>query len=137
MQLDIVQDVQDVIGTVQVDQNTQYIIGQRQTTSYITAKTGEIIVLGGFQKKTDTKSSSRLGPIPFIGDLLGSRSKEKSHQELIFFLRPTVLTNKPAVDNAETMNRVDQLPTRDEIKQQLDPAYQPAPKSTLERIFPK
>jgi len=137
VQLDIVQDVQDVIGTVQVDQNTQYIIGQRQTTSYITAKTGEIIVLGGFQKKTDTKSSSRLGPIPFIGDLLGSRSKEKSHQELIFFLRPTVLTNKPAVDNAETMNRVDQLPTRDEIKQQLDPAYQPAPKSTLERIFSK
>ncbi|MSU65949.1 MAG: type II secretory pathway, component PulD [Opitutus sp.] len=137
VQLDIVQDVQDVIGTVQVDQNTQYIIGQRQTTAYVTARTGEIIVLGGFQKKTDTKSTSRLGPIPILGDLFGSRSKQKGHQEVIFFLRPTVLTNKQGIDNAETMRRVDELPTRDEIKKQLDPAYQPPKKSPLERILSK
>lgn len=136
VQLDIVQAVEDVIGTVPVDGNTQYIIGKRETTSYVTAKTGQIIVLGGFQKTNDVKSTSRLGPIPIIGDLLGARRKEKSRQELIFFLRPTVLTNNPTVDNAEVMERVERLPTREDIKQQLDRTYQPTKPSVLDRILP-
>ncbi|MBI4622194.1 MAG: type II secretory pathway, component PulD [Verrucomicrobia bacterium] len=137
VQIDIKQTVEDVTGEVQVDNNKQYIIGKRETTSYVTAKTGEIIVLGGFQKNIDTKSTSRLGPIPFLGDLFGSRGKRYYRQELIFFLRPTVLTMNMAKDNAETMKRVEQLPQRDEIKQQLDPSYQPPPKSILDRVFPK
>lgn len=136
VQLDIVQAVEDVIGTVPVDGNTQYIIGKRETTSYVTAKSGQIIVLGGFQKTNDVKSTSRLGPIPIIGDLLGARRKEKSRQELIFFLRPTVLTNIPLVDNAEVMERVERLPTREDIKQQLDRTYQPVKPSVLDRILP-
>ena len=136
VQLDIVQAVEDVIGIVPVDGNTQYIIGKRETTSYVTAKNGEIIVLGGFQKTTDAKSSSRLGPIPILGDIFGARRKEKSRQELIFFLRPTVLSNDPVIDNAEAMNRLGRLPTRDEILQQLDPKFQPAKPSVLDKILP-
>jgi len=134
--LDIVQDVSDVTGTVTVDGNTQYIIGDRQTTSNITAKSGEIYVMGGYQKKTDSKSTSRLGPIPFLGDLFGTRNSDKFHQELIFFLRPTVLTNTPA-DNEEAMKRVDKLDTKDAIRSQLDPNYVPPKKSVLEKIFSK
>jgi general secretion pathway protein D len=137
VQLDIQQELSDVVGTVAVDNNTQYIIGTRKTTSYVTAKSGEIIVLGGFRKEIDAKNRSRLGPIPIIGDLLGPRKKEKSHQELIFFLRPTVLTNNPTVDNAEILKRVDKLPTREEIKQNLDPNYQPPKPSLIDRIMPK
>lgn len=135
--LDVVQSVEDVIGTVQVDQNVQYIIGRRETTSNVSAKSGDILVFGGFQKQTDSRSTSRLGPIPIIGDLLGSRKKEKSHQELIFFLRPTVLTNNALFDNAETLKRLERLPTKEEIKQHLYPDYQPPPPSALERIFGK
>ena len=138
VQLELSQNVQDVIGTVLVDQNTQYIIGTRKTKSYITAKSGEIIVMAGFQKSTDTKTTSRLGPIPIIGDLFGSRKKETSRQELIFFLRPTVLTNNPAIDNAPAMRRIEQLPTRDQIKQHLDQNSQPAPRSgVLDKIIPQ
>jgi general secretion pathway protein D len=138
VQLDIIQDVQDVIGTVPVDGNQQYIIGQRQTTSYITTKTGEIIVLGGFRKNTQVRERSRLGPIPILGDLFGARNKGDARQEIVFFLRPTVLTNKPAIDNAEALKRIENLPTRDTIKGELDPNYVPPAKpSILGRILPQ
>jgi general secretion pathway protein D len=134
--LDVVQSVEDVTGEVLVDSNKQYIIGRRETTSNVSAKSGDILVFAGFQKQTDTKSSSRLGPIPFLGDLFGQRTKQKSHQELIFFLRPTVLTNNPAVDNAETMKRLERMSTKEEIKQHLDPTYVPPPKPGFIRIVP-
>ena len=61
-----------------------------------------------------------------------------NRQELIFFLRPTVLTNTPAIDNAETMRRLDQLPTRDAIKEELHPgSTPPPPRSVLDKILPK
>src|SRR5690606_33886243 len=84
VQLDMVQDVQDVIGEVLVDQNTQYIIGQRQTTSYVTTRSGEIIVLGGFRKNSNIKETSRLRPIPILGDIFGPRRRGNNRQELIF-----------------------------------------------------
>ena len=136
VELDIVQDISDVTGDVTINGETQYIIGKRQTTSYITAKSGEIIVLGGFQKKIDSKSTNRLGPIPFLGDLFGTRKRDNFHQELIFFLRPTILTNTPA-DNAETLKRVDALPTRNDILKQIDPNYVPPKESILQKILPK
>jgi general secretion pathway protein D len=121
VQLDLVQSVQDVTGEVQVDQNTQYIIGQRETTNYVTAKSGEIIVLGGFRKNSNIKERNRLGPIPILGDIFGPRRKSNNRNELIFFLRPTVLQNNPAIDNAEPLKRIETWPTRDEIKQHIDP----------------
>ena len=137
VQLDIKQKVEDVTGEVIIDGNTQYIIGTRETTSYITAKSGDVIVLGGFQKQSDLKSTSRLGPIPILGDIFGSRRKFKGRQELIFFLRPTVLTNNPTIDNAETMKRIETLPTRDQIKNELDPNYVVPKKSVIDRILPR
>jgi general secretion pathway protein D len=141
VQLEMVQDVQDVIGEVLVDQNTQYIIGQRQTESYVTSKSGEIIVLGGFRKNSNIKETSRIGPIPIIGDIFGPRRKSSNRQELIFFLRPTVLTNSPVVDNAETMHRLEQLPTRDAVKSELNAPHAapaaPVSPSVLDRILPR
>jgi len=137
VQLDIEQDVSDVTGNVTVDGNTQYIIGKRKSTSYVSAKSGDILVLGGFEKNAATSSTSRLGPIPILGDLFGTRTKSKKRQELIFFLRPIVLTNNPAHDNEEAMRQIDQFPMRDAIKQELDPKFQPPAPSVLERILPK
>jgi general secretion pathway protein D len=134
VQLNLVQDVSDVTGTVTVDGNTQYVIGDRSTTQYVTARSGEVIVLGGYRKKIQSKGTSRLGPIPFIGDLFGTRTSDNKHQELIFFLRPTVLTNS-ASDNAETMRRVDALPTRNEIRSEIDPNYVPPQESIIKKLL--
>ncbi len=137
VQLDMVQAVEDVVGEVLVDQNKQYIIGKRESTNYVSAKSGDIIVISGFRKDSSLKSSSRLGPIPFLGDLLGSRSRGRTVSELIFFLRPTVLTNSPVIDNADALKRIERWPSRDEIKRELDPNYVAPPKTVLEKLLPK
>jgi len=108
VQLTLELDVSDVTGNVTLDQNTQYIIGKRNTTSTIIAKSGDIIVLGGIQKSSDLKSTNRLGPIPIIGDLLGYRTRSKTRNELIFFLRPMVLTNTDA-DNLPAYKQLDDM----------------------------
>ena len=40
------------------------------TGSFFTAKTGEILVIGGIQRRSNSRSTNRLGPIPIIGDLM-------------------------------------------------------------------
>jgi len=124
VQLDIKQSISDVGGEVFIDGNKQYIIGKRETNSFITVKSGEIIVLAGMQKTNKTHSTSRLGPIPFIGDLLGSRSRSHERTELVVFIRPTVLTNT-AADNTQAMKQIDAMPDSGEIRQKLDPSYVP------------
>ncbi len=137
VQLEIKQTVEDVIDEIIINGNPQPIIGTRETNSYITAKTGDIIVLGGFQKNTRARTTSRLGPIPIIGDIFGARRKSENRQDLLFFLRPTVLTNNPTVDNAEVNKQIQRLPSRDDIRQQFDPNLQPArPPSVLDKILP-
>ncbi len=125
VQLDLTQTVEDVTGTVPVDNNIQYIIGRRESKNYVSAKSGDILVFSGFRKSSMVNETNRLGPIPFLGDLFGSRKKSNTRSELVFFIRPTVLVNNPAIDNAEAMKRIEALPSRDAIKGALDPKYTP------------
>ena len=118
VQLDIKQEVNDILGDVLIDGNAQPIIGSRTTESFVSAQSGEIVVLGGLQRKTLSKSTSRLAGIPLIGDLLGKRTRENTRTDLVFFLRPYVLTNT-AADNAEALSRLDRSPQRTEVQSAL------------------
>ncbi|WP_236919227.1 secretin N-terminal domain-containing protein [Ereboglobus luteus] len=118
VQLDVQQEISDVSGEVELDRNKQYIIGKRNTSSSIIVKSGEIIVLGGIQKSSASKTRSRLGPIPIIGDLFGKRSRSQTRTELIFFLRPTVLTNT-AADNAPAMEQLERMSNKAEVQKVL------------------
>ncbi len=137
VQLEIEQEVEDVLGNVEIDGNLQPRIGRRTTTSYVSASNGDIIVLGGLQRTSSSKTSSRLGPIPFIGDLFGSRSRTKGRTELIFFLRPVVLTNT-FLDNVEAMHRIDSTPQGKEARAIIDhrPAAAPPAKPFVPPVFP-
>ena len=137
VQLEIAQTVEDVAGEIEIDGNKQPIISRTETQSYIGAKNGEIIVLGGLQRTTESRSRNRLGPIPIIGDLLGLRSKSKARKELIFFLRPTILTNT-ALDNVEALKRIDATPIAKEVRDVLDqrPAAAPGPEAPAESPAP-
>jgi len=115
VELQISTEVNDIAGSVVVGGNSQPIITKRTTESFVSVHNGEIIVLGGLQKKTTNYNTSRLGPIPIIGDLLGSRNKDKIRDDLVFFLRPYILTNSP-VDNESTMKRIDQTKDGKEIR---------------------
>lgn len=125
VQLEIKQEVNDILGEIVIDQNPQPRIGRRSTNSFVSVKSGDIVVLGGLQRTSKSKSTSRLGPIPILGDLLGTRKREDTRTDLVFFLRPTVLSNT-AADNAPALKQVDALPKpqRDPIR---DAIGQPLP----------
>lgn len=124
VQLEIKQAVDEVGPNVTIDGNPQPIVFKRTTESFVTVNNGDIIVLGGLQRQNNSRKTNRLGPIPIIGDLFGARQKREARTELVFFLRPHVLTNTPS-DNASTLERVDGLPQRDDIRRHLGPAYTP------------
>ncbi len=121
VQLQITQQVEDVLGEVKLDNNDQPIIGRRSTDSFVSAMSGEIIVLGGLQRTQDTVTASRLGPIPIIGDWLGSSTKTKTRTELVILMRPYVLNNS-AVDNINALNRIDATPIKEEVRKIIDVA---------------
>lgn len=128
VQLEIVQTVDDVLGEITIDGNPQPRIGKRETESFVSARSGEVIVLGGLQRTSDTRSTSRLGPVPILGDLLGTRTRGRTRTDLVFFLRPTILTNTPA-DNAPALRQIEQLPARqrDPIKEAVGATAAPGP----------
>lgn len=66
-------------------------INKREAKSFLNVGDKEIVALGGYQNSTISKSRSRLGPIPLIGDLLGPRSGSVKHTELMVFIRPHVI----------------------------------------------
>jgi general secretion pathway protein D len=126
VELTISQEVKDVLGDILIDGNPQPRVGSRRTESVVSVNSGEIIVLGGLQRISDTRNTNRLGPIPIIGDLLGRRSREKSRSDLVFFLRPVVLTNTSA-DNTAIFDRVERMPIKEDVKRVLDPSSVPPP----------
>jgi general secretion pathway protein D len=119
VQLQISQSVEDILGSTILDGNDQPIIGRRTTDSYVSAMSGEIVVLGGLQRTVTTKSTSRLGPIPIIGDIFGASTNVEEKQELVIFLRPYVL-NSSAVDNLDALGRVSNSANGPEVKKIID-----------------
>jgi general secretion pathway protein D len=117
VQLDIEQKVSDVVGNTIIDNNSQPIVGERNMNSFVSAKSGDIIVLGGLQTNKQSHTTSRLGPIPFIGDLFGTRQRENTRTDLVFFLRPTVLSNS-TLDNQPALNQVQEFPEPQRTKVQ-------------------
>ena len=119
VQLQVSQSVEDILGTTILDGNDQPIIGRRTTDSYVSAMSGEIVVLGGLQRTVTTKSTSRLGPIPIIGDIFGSSTNTEEKQELIIFLSPYVL-NSTAVDNLDALSRATSSEIGPAVKKIID-----------------
>ena len=84
---------------------------KRQIKTNVLADNGETIVLGGLITDNVTMSESKvplLGDIPWLGRLFRSEKASVTKQNLVVFLRPTILRNKE--DNrAVTVEKFDQL----------------------------
>ncbi len=119
VQMQVTQSVEDIIRNTVIDGNDQPIIGRRTMDSYVSAMSGEIVVMGGLQRTTKKKVTSRLGPIPIIGDLLGSTTDTEVRQELVIFMRPYVLNNS-AVDNLDALSRATSSSIGPDVKKILD-----------------
>ena len=94
-------------------------IQKRQIKSFVTAKSGEMIVLGGLKKKQTTNTKRKtflLGDIPGIGELFTGKGKTEETTEMIVFIRPVLLQNNEAVREDTELYKSNLTPkTRDEV----------------------
>ena len=125
VQLEIKQELSELGDEVEIDGNAQFTVFRRSTESFVSVRSGEIVVLGGLQRKNVTKTRYRLGPIPIIGDLLGGRSKRNERTDLVILLRPQVLTGDAKTDNASYDARIEQMGRTQEIERVFDPTLTP------------
>ena len=88
----------------------QPTVNKRETKSFLSVSDKEIVVLGGYQSNSTTKTRERFGPIPLIGDLIGKRSKGIIRTELMVFIRPHVIRGV-ANTTADTMEKLSEYPT--------------------------
>jgi general secretion pathway protein D len=99
---------QDGLVVMQIDETIDEISGSldianvgavpttthRALSAEVAVRDGETIILGGFIRNSDNKSSSGvpiLQNIPLLGALFKSKSDTKARNELLVLMRPTVL----------------------------------------------
>lgn len=108
VRLEIEQEISSVKGSsVGADITTT----KRQIKTNVLADNGETIVLGGLITDNVIMSESKvplLGDIPWLGALFRSEKATVSKQNLVVFLRPTILRNKEA-NRAVTVEKFDEL----------------------------
>ncbi|BFM49546.1 type II secretion system secretin GspD [Marinomonas sp. THO17] len=77
------------------------ITTKREVTTTVIAGDQQTIVLGGLMKDNVTEIKQKVpvfGDLPFFGPLFRSTSTEKSKQNLLVFIKPTILRNKQHVN---------------------------------------
>ena len=94
-------------------------INKRQLKSFVSAKSGEMIVLGGLKKKETTHTKRKtflLGDLPGIGELFTGKGKSEETTEMIVFIRPVLLASNEAVREDTEFYKANLTPkTLDEV----------------------
>ncbi len=94
IQMEITQRVSDTIESQMVGGVQTPIVSTREAKSFVTARDGQVVVLGGLQTITNNQSDGRVtfwGSIPLLGNLFRPQTSEIKRRELIFFLRPVII----------------------------------------------
>lgn len=118
IQLKIDQSVDSISGYTTIDNNQQPIISKRKATSFVSAKSNEVITLAGLQQIDTTEMDGDvwlLSDIPLIGEIFKPTKNEYKRRELIIFIRPTVVESTP-VDKIIKTKDVSNSPSKEEIK---------------------
>lgn len=104
-------DAEDQSLAPSVNGASGLITNKRQLKTSILAKSGQIIVLGGLINTNVEQSQQKvplLGDIPLLGNLFRYRSSQQQKDNLMIFLRPTILHNEKDT-NAATMPRYNRM----------------------------
>ena len=95
--------------------NDNPVVNRRQTTTSVTVKNNQTIVISGIRKEDDQDVVRKVpffGDIPGIGALFTSTEKQKQLSELVIFVTPIVVDNPDENDenfNAEDVRRLEEL----------------------------
>ena len=95
MRLKVEQTTEDVTNSVQ--NAADIVTNKRSIKTTVLADNGQTIVLGGLIQenyKTVESKVPLLGDIPYLGRLFSSQSREKVKENLLVFLRPTIIRTK-------------------------------------------
>ena len=111
--MDIAQEIDDISGSTQITgvgnvPNTD----KRTLQSEVAVRDRDAIILGGFIRNENDKNKSGvpiLQDIPILGNLFLSRSSNKTRDELLVLMRPTVLRT-PELAAAQTAVEEKRLP---------------------------
>jgi general secretion pathway protein D len=110
VRMDIDQKVNDFGGNISVGGTLAPIILKREAKSSVAVQDGSTIVLGGLIKESKLVTETKvpiLGSIPFFGQIFKSTNSSKIRNELIIFIRPTVMRdNLQAVVEARRRARL-------------------------------
>lgn len=116
--MDLVQQIQDIVGSQTINGNSVPITTDRSANAKVAVRDGEMIVLGGFIKtKTTTYEDGVpvLRDVPLLGKLFESTRDVDERNELIVLMRPTVLKT-PEAAAVKAMSEQSNLPGIDLAK---------------------
>lgn len=102
---------QEISGVKESTAGADITTTKRQIKTNVLADDGETIILGGLITDNVSTSESKvplLGDIPWLGRLFRSSSSKLTKQNLIVFLRPTILRDKDST-KAVTDEKFDEL----------------------------
>jgi general secretion pathway protein D len=123
IQLEVSQKADDVTGSVDVGNGvTQPEISRREANSFLILKDGQVAVLGGLQRENDQKTVQKvflLGDIPVVGELFRKTTTKVRKQDLLIFLRPTIIHNTDEADVA-TRERIRGLRVNEDGSRKLE-----------------
>ena len=109
VRLKVHQEVSDVdmdsLASIGSTGNADLITNKRTIDTTILVDNEEVIILGGLIRDRETAEDSKvpvLGSIPGLGFLFRSDTTRVTKQNLLVFLRPTVLENRAAITAATT-----------------------------------
>jgi type II secretory pathway component GspD/PulD (secretin) len=126
--MQIQEEIDDISGYTTIDGNPVPDTATKTLSSNVAVKDRDSIILGGaiYSEKDFNKSGVPiLQDIPLLGALFSSRSSNKSRQELLVLIRPTVLRT-PELASLQAKKEEARLPgihhaeaqdTKDELKQ--------------------
>jgi hypothetical protein len=103
--------ISNVVGEEQIQGNTYPITSSRVYSGEAVVNSGYTMAIGGLEETklaTVSNKVAALGDIPFFGYFFRSRTADRDHKNLMFFITPTVLNS---YDGGLRL-----LPTREEEK---------------------
>ena len=136
VRMDIEQKVNDLGATQKIGGNDVPAINKREAKSSVAVQDQSTIVLGGLIKETKPITETKvpiLGDIPLLGHLFKSKANGKMRDELIVFIRPTVMrTDAQAVAEAHRRARLLKAGEELELERRFESAVPGAPSSALQ-----
>ena len=115
--LEIVQEISSIAGPIIAD-STDLITNKREITTTALVDDGDILVIGGLiddQREDVEDKVPFLGDIPGVGNLFKSSSKERRRQNLMVFIRPTIIRDRETA-NAATRRKFDYMRARELLR---------------------